>query len=407
MDLKRLIICAAIVAVMSFSPALADDWESMRYATVANEGDYNNYYPGASGDSGGLEIGGWLSSGIYANQYGAKNNGPLTMREYGDGYTVDQMWIYAEKAADNGGHGLAFGGRVDFVWGADGPDTECFGDGGWDGDWFTSKDDNYGSALPQLYGEMAYNDFKVKVGHFYTIIGYEVVPAPDNFFYSHSYALAIEPFTHMGALGEYAASDNVTLYGGWTNGWDNGWLNPTKGSTFLGGVSVTLNDKMTITYATSFGDLYNWQVVQGEPNEKANTYMQSLVFDWQLTCRLNYILQSDFRTDKNWGGAVDDPSSVKYYGVNQYLLYCLSDRWSVGTRIEWFRSEERILGAIESYSATGATFGFNYKPNEHFVVRPEIRWDSWSGDPKSQAYQFDNDTRSSQFSGGFDCIVLF
>ena len=406
MDLKRFVIYAAIVAVMSFSPVMADDWESMRYATVANEGDYNNYYPGAAEDSGGLDIGGWLSSGIYSNQYGAKYNGPLTMRGYGDGYTVDQMWLYAEKAADNGGSGLAFGGRVDFIWGADGPDTQCFGDGGWDGDWFTSNDYNYGSALPQLYGEMAYNDFKVKIGHFYTIIGYEVVPAPDNFFYSHSYALAIEPFTHMGVLGEYGASDNWTFYGGWTNGWDNGWLNPTHASTFLGGVSTTLNDKLTVTYATSFGDLYNWEVVQGLANEQVTTYMHSLVFDWQLTCRLNYILQSDFRTDKSEGGGVD-PYGVKFYGVNQYLLYCLNDNWSIGTRVEWFRGEFHSGLVSESFSATGATFGVNYKPTENIVVRPEIRWDSWNGDPQALSYVFDNFSRSSQFSGGFDCIIMF
>ena len=409
MDLKRFVIYAAIVTVMSFSPAMADDWESMRYATVANEGDYNNYYPGAAEDSGGLDIGGWLSSGIYSNQYGAKYNGPLTMRGYGDGYTVDQMWLYAEKAADNGGSGLAFGGRVDFIWGADGPDTQCFGDGGWDGDWFTSKDDNYGSALPQLYGEMAYDDFKVKVGHFYTIIGYEVVPAPDNFFYSHSYALAIEPFTHMGVLGEYVANDNWTFYGGWTNGWDNGWLNPTHASTFLGGVSATLNDKLTVTYATSFGDLRNQQWSE-DFRGKITGYLHSIVLDWQINCKLNYILQSDFLTvDGDLSGSYDiHAASAKAYGVNQYLLYTINDRWAIGTRVEWFRQEVDIVQRYHmSANAAAATFGINYKPTQSIIFRPEIRWDAWGGDPRAMSYVFDNDTRSSQFSGGFDCIIMF
>ena len=36
----------------------------------------------------------------------------------------------------------------------------------------------YGLALPQLYAEFAVNDLSVIVGHFFTIIGYEVVAAP-------------------------------------------------------------------------------------------------------------------------------------------------------------------------------------------------------------------------------------
>ena len=396
MDLKRSTIWAAVAAVLLASPALASDCQCAKCCEAAQCADdvgccdAQEFCCAKTCD---IEVGGWISSGIYSNQYGAKSNGPLCMRNYGDGYTVDQMWIYAEKKADNGGCGLAFGGRVDFLWGADAPDTQCFSDGGWDGDWMTSDDDNYGSALPQLYGEIAYNDLTVKVGHFYTIIGYEVVPAPDNFFYSHSYTLAIEPFTHMGALAEYAATDNVTVYGGWTNGWDNGWLNPTNASTFLGGVSWNLRDNFSVTYATSFGDL------QDENGTAWTTYMQSLVFNWQLNCRLNYILQSDFRTDKDEiAGSIN-----KYYGVNQYLLYTISDRWAAGTRVEWFRGEEDS----DAYNATGVTLGLNYTPSDRLVIRPEIRWDSWDGNPSATALQFDNNTRSSQFSGGFDCIVKF
>ena len=396
MDLKRTTIWAAVAAVLLASPALAINCQCAKCCDAAQCTDDVGCCDAQElccAKTTDIEVGGWISAGIYSNQYGAKNNGPLTMREYGDGATVDQMWIYAEKKADNGGCGLAFGGRVDFLWGADGPDTQCFSDGGWDGDWMTSKDDNYGSALPQLYGEIAYNDLTVKVGHFYTIIGYEVVPAPDNFFYSHSYALAIEPFTHMGALAEYSLNDRVTLHGGWTNGWDNGWLNPTNASTFLGGVSVDLRKNMSLTYATSFGDL------QEQAGRTWTTYMQSLVYNWQVNCRLNYILQSDFRTDSD----EINGDILKYYGINQYFLYTISDRWAAGTRVEWFRAEENN----DSYNAGAVTLGLNYTPTDRIVVRPEIRWDSCGGNPNTAALQFDNSSRSSQFSGGFDCIVKF
>ncbi len=62
--------------------------------------------------------------------------------------------------------------------------------------------------------------------------------APDNFFYNHAFTMFnAEPFTHTGALGEYAAGD-VTLYGGWTLGWDTGFNNnDNSGTFFLGGLS--------------------------------------------------------------------------------------------------------------------------------------------------------------------------
>ena len=72
-------------------------------------------------------------------------------------------------------------------------------------------------------------------GHFYTLIGYEVVGAPGNFFYSHSYTMYnSEPFTHTGALAQYAVGDNLTTYAGWVMGWDSGFED--NGDAFLGDI---------------------------------------------------------------------------------------------------------------------------------------------------------------------------
>lgn len=58
------------------------------------------------------------------------------------------------------------------------------------------------------------------MGHFYTIIGNEVVTAPDNFFYSHAYTMQYgEPFTHTGGLASWSG-EKVTVHGGVVNGWD-------------------------------------------------------------------------------------------------------------------------------------------------------------------------------------------
>ena len=73
----------------------------------------------------------------------------------------------------------------------------------------------YHLALPQFYAEARYNDLSIIAGHFYTIIGYEGVPAAGNFFYSHAYTMQYgEPFTHTGLLASWQATDRVEVKAG-------------------------------------------------------------------------------------------------------------------------------------------------------------------------------------------------
>ena len=168
-----------------------------------------------------------------------------------------------------------------------GPDTQCFGDETWDFGWNSGRD--YGSAIPQAYFELAINDLTIKGGHFYTIIGWEVVQAPDNFFYTHAYTMYYgEPFTHTGLLASYKLNDKVTVHGGWTDGWDDGWTNPNGASTFLGGVNLSLTDKASLNWACSTGTLGD-----GRGVNRGDVYMNSLVFQYKMTERFTYILQHD------------------------------------------------------------------------------------------------------------------
>ncbi|MHB8898616.1 MAG: outer membrane beta-barrel protein, partial [Thermoguttaceae bacterium] len=201
-----------------------------------------------TGDSSCYKYGGWVSAGAYGNSDGAPSNGPIGMRNIGDEFTVNQVWGYFERSTNTGGCGWDWGFRGDMVFGVDGPDTQAFGSSpdAWDNPWDSST--NYGTALPQLYAEVAVNDLKVKLGHFYTVHGYEAVPAPANFFTSHSYAFYYgEPFTHTGALAEYSLYDNVTVWGGWVQGWDTAFDNPLESSDFLGGFRAPLMESATFS----------------------------------------------------------------------------------------------------------------------------------------------------------------
>ena len=189
------------------------------------------------GDDCCVSAGGWVQLG-----YHSKGNSLFNSRP--DELQLHQGWLFLEKAAD-GSNGLGLGYRFDAMYGTDSQDTQAFGaDRGWDNSFDNGAD--YGFALPQAYVEAAFGNTTIKVGHFYTIIGWEVVTAPDNFFYSHAYTMYnSEPFTHTGVLASTSLSDDLTVWTGYTLGWDSGFND--NGDSFLGGFSATLTDKLSVT----------------------------------------------------------------------------------------------------------------------------------------------------------------
>ncbi len=312
-----------------------------------------------------LNIGGWFSAGYHSAGNDLFNSHP-------DQFGLHQGWLFVEKAADasNGGVGLGF--RIDAMYGLDGPDTQSFGNSGptFDLDPRFTRGGGFGFAIPQAYGEVAVGDWNVKVGHFYTLVGYEVVTAPDNFFYSHSItSFNTEPFTHTGAIASYSVNDDTTIYGGWTAGWDSGF-DFAAGSNFLGGFSRQLNDDAALTYITTFGDFG----ARSAGNDDA--YSHSIVLDMALTDNLQYIVQSDLLRIASTG--------EDNVGLNQYWIYNVNDCVSLGTRMEWWKGDDitgyaphGALAPTSSHSYYAATFGMNYRLSPNVLLRPEYRYD-WS-----------------------------
>ncbi|SMP51371.1 Putative beta-barrel porin-2, OmpL-like. bbp2 [Neorhodopirellula lusitana] len=337
------------------------------------------------GQAGAISAGGWAQLGYHSKALPLFNSRP-------DEFQLHQMWLYAEKSIDTS-NGFDFGGRIDYVYGTDSQDTQAFGldNGHWDTDWDNGPD--YGHALPQVYGEAGYGDLSVKVGHFFTIIGYEVVGAPDNFFYSHAYTMYnSEPFTHTGALATWNIGDDITAYGGYTFGWDSGFED--NGDSFLGGVSANLTDHVTVTYATTGGRFNEESAERG--------YMHSIVTDVTLTDKLQYVGQSDLLTTEDAvGNTIRDT-----IGYNNYLIYTVNDNLAFGSRMEWWNAE---FGG-EDFDIYELTLGVNIKPHANVLIRPEIRWDWIDGDTAVLAANNiagleDND--DSQTTFGIDTIFLF
>jgi Putative beta-barrel porin-2, OmpL-like. bbp2 len=324
--------------------------------------------------------GGWLSLGYFSdnNRLSVAPNDLLSFEDNPDKLNLNQAYFYVERVAKTDSCCCDWGGRFDILYGVDAQKTQAFGNANpvWD---VTYDDGSYGWAMPQAYLEFGWNDWSVKAGHFYTIVGYEVIPVIGNFFYSHAYTMFnSEPFTHTGVLGTYTASDTLTVYTGWTLGWDTGFDQNNGGSNFLGGFGIQATDDLKYTYVCTAGNL----------GFKGDGYSHSNVLDFTLSKCWHYVLQSDLvRTNL----LVNNGNELRDVGVNQYLFYTLNDCWAVGGRAEWWKSNGVVYGDGQSTSYQEITGGLNYKPHANVIIRPELRY-NWTNESVANNTQDFNNT---------------
>lgn len=351
------------------------------YTCMYNTGEPFSISSALLGDDSAITIGGWTQFGYTTNSTSLFNNEP-------DRLNLHQQWFYAEKVADASEKDIDWGFRVDFMYGTDADDTQAFGNTANTFD-FGPFGDNF--AMPQLYGEVAFGDWSIIGGHFYTLLGYEVVTAPDNFFFSHAFTMFnSEAFTHTGVLATYSGIEDVTGYVGWTLGWDTGFDRNAGGSNFLGGASFQLTDNAALTYITTIGDL----------GAAGQGYTHSIVLDVAVTDNLNYVFQSDYR-DTDGGGA--DPANgvggdFYQYGFNNYLIYSINDCLAVGANYEYWLTDDEVNTQTD---VNVFRVGMNVKPHANVIIRPEYRW-QWAS---NNNFGFDEGPEANMF--GIDCIVTY
>ncbi|PHR89755.1 MAG: hypothetical protein COA78_35625 [Blastopirellula sp.] len=372
--------------------------------------------------------GGWLDQGFTGNPNasGGSNgpqgsNGPLIFNDQANEYMMNQLYLFAGRQVCEDGCSWDLGGRVDLLYGTDYYFIQATG--------LETRDDNsqhwnsntgprnagtaglYGLALPQAYAEI-YSPWaggvNVKLGHFYTTMGYESVMAPENFFYSHSYIMQYgEPFTHTGMLASWNSSSCLSWHAGITRGW-NTWEQPNGQSSFIGGVDwVSPGEETKLKFTVHTGN----EDITGNNNRTA----YSLVFQQRLNQCWTYILHHNFGVEQN--AKVNTSSQLdtaKWFGLVNYLYYTHNPCLDYGIRFEWFddRDNARIFGLANDNIVTGGTYynttlGANWHPNDWFVVRPEIRWDYSDLDAPGITGAFDGGTSRDQLTLGFDVLMTF
>lgn len=402
----------------------------------------------------GVKIGGWANAGITYNAASPDNNfnGPVTFADRSGEFQLNQLNIFAQRAVAAEGDAWDFGGRVDAMFGTDAIFTQAYGvpafdvntglplnRSHWDLNMLNSNDNRfYDIALPQAYAEIyapVGNGLNIKAGHFYTPIGYETVPAPDNFFYTHAYTMQYgEPFTHTGVMGNYTVDKNWAVMGGVitgsaTGGWDGGWDKQLGNWAGLAGTTWTSDDKNT---SANVSGTYG-----GTSEHSSQSWgLYSLVLKHNITDKTHLVLQHDHGYANGVLTSVPNVDA-EWYGINSHLTYDIKDNLTAGIRAEWFRDQNgfrvcspgRVAaatnGAGSSFAAAGnftstcnagngasyygLTAGMNWKPMKWLNIRPNVRYDWVDGTVAATGGQYRpfGNAKQDQFLFSTDFNVNF
>lgn len=338
-------------------------------------------------------------------------HGPYNAIDRDEGM-FNQAYFILDKALP-GECDIGWGARVDLLYGFDyylaqstGLENHADGTDRWNSSQY------YGLALPQAYVSVGNQVTSIKFGHFYSIVGYEGVPANSNFFYSKTYSYQFAgPFTHWGALLNHHLNDNWEVNAGIHNGW-----NQLDGiydtASFIGSLKYTSDcQDWWSSFAVTTGKENNDLAGLGFPQDYSNRTRYSFIVDKKFGNCTEYLFHQWFGSQEN-GTATGD--TAYWYGIDQYLFYTLDSQWKAALRAEWFRDEDGTRVGLNRPANPNKppyignfwsiTAGLNYQWTKNFMLRPEARFD-WFDGAGVQPYDDGND--DSQFTYGFDAIWQF
>lgn len=365
---------------------------------------------------GPVRLRGWINSGgVYNSSVpDSKFNGPYAIVDRSAEPMLNQLYVILDRPLPTSGR-FGAGFRVDTLFGSDfylgqSRGFEVDRDFGlrWNGQY-------YGLAIPQAYGEFGDDVISLKLGRFYTTVGYEMLPAVGNFFYSRAYSFQFgQPITHWGGLLTTQLTRHWNVHVGLVNGWDT-LVGRANNINFLGGLKYQATDWWWTSFALVSGqEQNNVANLPNIPGTDGNRTRYSFLFGllpggacgkWEYVFHHYYGFQENGTPQGNF---------ARWYGIDQYLYYRVSQSLRAGLRFEWFRDEDGTRVGLNRPANPNKpplpgnffslTTGVNYTPTANFMVRPEIRWD-FTTDSARPA--FNDGQKNYQLMLGCDMIWQF
>ncbi len=364
-----------------------------------------------------LTINGVVDAGITFNPdlgSGGINFGRL-FDDKADTPLLNQMSLIAQRPIDPNSKTVDFGFKVQLLYGSDARYTHFLGEC----DYCIANINQF--DVVEAWGEVHLpyvfsGGIDVKAGQFVTLEGAEVINAPDNLFYSHSYIFNFgTPLKDTGVMTIAHVNPLLDIYASAITGVNRsiGWNSPAfgdpgnqnNGAAFEGGIGLNLlNGNLTVLATTNIGP-ENPNTPLGiaacacDPNSTLR-YLNDMVVTWKATDKLTFITDANYIHDDGYL-----PGGVSGYGIAEYGSYALNDWLKINGRAEVWRDANNIFvaaypgnfdavsaehgypnGAIPAPGATTyleLTAGLNITPvlpkdtlyPKALIIRPEIRYD--------------------------------
>ena len=373
---------------------------------------------------------GWIQNSYTGNTNGVPNNATnfgVNPNFLANRWMGNQYYLVVENPLEQNDK-VNFGFRVDNLFGNDWQfnHMHSLSDGAYTLNHFAGYDP------AQFYGEvhlpiLTKGGLDIKGGRFYTLAGYEVVPATGRPLLSVPYMFNYgQPFTHLGFISTLHVNDRVNLYNGAVNGWDR-FFNTNFKYSYMGGFSWTSkNGKASFTMIVITGpNQYpnftgnstqiilpgNTEVLSpgyqagrkniGYAGNNRTIFTNVLSYKWND--KLTQVMENDDAWEDNIPGIGPGGTSknAQWYSFGNWFLYAFGDKLTGVWRSEVFRDSSGVRTGF-SDNFYEQTVGFIYKPKPYIWVRPEARYD-WA----QFTHPYNNGTRNSQLTLAFDVILLF
>lgn len=367
-----------------------------------------------------FQVYGWIQNSFTGNPSFPSDriNFGVTPNYRSNDWLGNQYYTVFEKALKHDDR-IDVGARLDFLFGHDWEFNKMRGvfDNAFRSGQFAGID------LAQFYGEMHLpvltdGGLDVKFGRWYTLHGYEVVPAIARPLLSVPYMFNFgQPFTHWGVMTTWNVNDRLVVYNGSPQGWDR-FQNQNAPWGYMGGFSWTSKDeKLNLTHIYSVNShVYPRQYLAAQAGSPpllvansqftdGNLNLWTTVLSYKWTDKLTQVIETDQAIEN--GVPLFTPSGQRlqtkgeWYSFGNWFLYQFNDQLTGVWRSEIFRDDDGVrTGLATNYSEM--TLGLIYKPCPNLWVRPEARYD-WvrSGNP------YNGGVSDSQFTMAFDVILLY
>ncbi|WP_435011311.1 outer membrane beta-barrel protein [Tundrisphaera lichenicola] len=379
-----------------------------------------------------IQVYGWLQNSFTGNTNGRPANGfnfGVNPNNRANQWMGNQYYLIFEKPLEQNDE-INFGFRIDSLFGNDAQFNHAKGI--FDRAFTANRFSQYDPA--QYYAEVHLPWFTeggldIKGGRFYTLAGYEVVPATGRPLLSVPYMFNYgQPFTHSGMVSTLHLTKNINIYNGAINGWDRqfdqrytwgyiGGFSATSesGKTSLSTIFISGPNQFPTFLPASQNPIYPTGSIPPPPQfaGKANPgyhsngrYLFTTVLTHKWSDKLTQVLETDQGWETNVPFALGNTGgfnrqNAQWYSFGNWFLYQFNEKLTGVWRSEIFRDNNGVrTGTAANYSEF--TLGAIYKPKPYLWIRPEARYDFTDG-----AKVYNDNTRSSQFTLGFDVILLF